>query len=398
MGSVLLREERSINKDGTTQVQTPVPTLTLLGEKDGLLRISRGAESFWHHTQNIMDEQKGKYPVVAYEGASHSSFMDSTMLPSAVVKQDLKPEIEESVAHEKIGKSMVNFIANVLGNKQSEDLTEESAELLQPLIDAMFMEGSESLKPPCYTSELVSPEDPTCMARSGWVPEAQRIMGGDLSENISVHTTDNFHRVYSVTPVHLPTIKNTCDGTEKCTLDTITVSMNFYNPLDTFDTGLQPIGSVEMKAKLMSRQAMQRAAGNKDADFHETDEVGQRCAEINQKSLEWALAHSSEKAVDRYNRLGKKLVMGDDEGPYNAGPLWIWKYQSYEDNADKTETTVQAPMMRTPVDYAVQAAAGFHYCKLLSPFRAMEWIYVDALYDRDGLSSAEAEMEQFLQI
>ena len=74
-------------------------------------------------------------------------------------------------------------------------------------------------------------------------------------------------------------------------------------------------------------------------------------------------------------------------GPYNAGPLWIWRYLTYADNKDKTETLVQAPMMRTPTDYPISAARGFHYCKLLSPFRALEWIYVDSLYDRDGIKS-----------
>jgi len=42
-------------------------------------------------------------------------------------------------------------------------------------------------------------------------------------------------------------------------------------------------------------------------------------------------------------------------------------------------------MMRTPTNYFISAAAGFHYCKLLSPFRAIEWIYVDSLYDHDGI-------------
>lgn len=79
--------------------------------------------------------------------------------------------------------------------------------------------------------------------------------------------------------------------------------------------------------------------------------------------------------------------MGADKGPYNAGPLWIWQYLSYEDNASKTEETIASPMMRTPTDYLIADAAGFHYCKVLSPFRAIEWIYIDSLYDRDGLKS-----------
>jgi len=46
-------------------------------------------------------------------------------------------------------------------------------------------------------------------------------------------------------------------------------------------------------------------------------------------------------------------------------------------------------MMRTPVDYPISAAAGFHYCKLLSPYKAMEWIYVDSLFDHNGRNNAE---------
>jgi len=142
------------------------------------------------------------------------------------------------------------------------------------------------------------------------------------------------------------------------------------------------------------------AAGNKTADFHENDEVGWRCADINKVALQWALDHASPKAVERYNKLGKKLVIGDDLGPYNEGPLWIWTYLSYEDNKDKTETTIRAPMMRTPTDYPISAAAGFHYCKLLSPFRAIEWIYIDSLYDRDGLKPHQPsfieEVEKFV--
>lgn len=76
--------------------------------------------------------------------------------------------------------------------------------------------------------------------------------------------------------------------------------------------------------------------------------------------------------------------MGEDEGPLNAGPLWIWTYLSFKDNSDKTETTVVAPYMSTPADYWESQVRGFHYCKLLNPSRVVEWVYIDSLYDRNG--------------
>jgi len=48
MGSVLLANNRKILDDGTTSFDFKTPTLTLLGVKDGLLRISRGAEAYYH--------------------------------------------------------------------------------------------------------------------------------------------------------------------------------------------------------------------------------------------------------------------------------------------------------------------------------------------------------------
>ena len=229
--------------------------------------------------------------------------------------------------------------------------------------------------------------------------------GNFANKNIKINNQDNFHRVYTVTPVHLPQINNTCaaDTQEGCTLESITVTENFYNRLDWFDTGKYEIGAREMKVKMSSRQQVQVHAGNKDADFHTTDEVGNRCGEINQAALDKAMSMANPKALERYNKFGKKLVIGDDLGPYNAGPLWIWYYMHYNDNEDKTETVLQSPMMRTPTDYSISAAAGFHYCKLLSPFRALEWIYVDSQYDHNGLESFEekygkvAEEAEFLQ-
>jgi len=60
-------------------------------------------------------------------------------------------------------------------------------------------------------------------------------------------------------------------------------------------------------------------------------------------------------------------------------------------------------MMRTPTDYPISAAAGFHYCKLLSPFRAIEWIYIDSLFDHDGLKPHQThseleEIEEYLDV
>ena len=72
MGSVLTRDQRSINADGTSHYDYKVPTLTIGGTKDGLMRVSRVAESFWHSHLNINSSQKDLFPVMAFEGVSHA--------------------------------------------------------------------------------------------------------------------------------------------------------------------------------------------------------------------------------------------------------------------------------------------------------------------------------------
>lgn len=221
-----------------------------------------------------------------------------------------------------------------------------------------------------------------------WTAKAQEIMAGDLPEGSKgkVTTTDMYHRVSTINPVHLPQINNKCDSMEgECDLASYTVSEQQYAALEPADTGKSVIAATETKAKLMSRQSFQIAAGNATADFHENDEVGNRCGDINQAALDWALENAGSVAKKRYEDLGKKIVICADMGPYNAGPLWIGKMLKWEDNEDKTQTTVSSPMMRTPATYIISAAANFHYCKLLSPFRALEWIYIDSLFDSDRL-------------
>jgi hypothetical protein len=54
MGSVLLRNTRTITESGSTLFKSGIPpTLTFTAELDGLLRISRGAEAYFHGVVNV---------------------------------------------------------------------------------------------------------------------------------------------------------------------------------------------------------------------------------------------------------------------------------------------------------------------------------------------------------
>ena len=123
-------------------------------------------------------------------------------------------------------------------------------------------------------------------------------------------------------------------------MNTITVSENLYEKLDTLDTGYYPIAASEMKTKISSRQKIQTHAGNKFADFTTLDEAGNRCAEINDYAIKWAYSKLSAESKSLYDKYGVKMVTGDDLGPYNEGPLWIWTFMGYKEDKAKTTITI----------------------------------------------------------
>lgn len=75
MSSVLLRDRRSISADdGTSFYNYDTPTLTIGGSKDGLMRVTRVAESYWHQVSNIYETQASMFPVEVLSGVAHYQF------------------------------------------------------------------------------------------------------------------------------------------------------------------------------------------------------------------------------------------------------------------------------------------------------------------------------------
>ena len=78
MGSALTRDNRSINSDGTTAINMSTPTLTIGGTRDGIMRITRVAESYYHQSDNVQVGQIGQFPIVMLKDVAHHSFMNGT--------------------------------------------------------------------------------------------------------------------------------------------------------------------------------------------------------------------------------------------------------------------------------------------------------------------------------
>jgi len=273
MSSVLLRNTRSIQQDGSTKFFYPTPTLTIGGTKDGLMRITRIAESYYHQVENITPIQEDMFPISVLEGVSHSDFA-SGVPPTYVQHHDLLSNVGQETAHAMVGDVITKFVKDVLATGKS-TTDAFSAAAMRPFIDAMIQEGSYIMKPPCNNDDMINPTVPYCLKGSPWIQEmAIPLLIGQLqNELISVINEDNFHPAEEVHPYHHPELEGTCplDGTTACEIKHFSVTQNAYNHLSEFDTGRQDISAYEMRVKMKSSQIIHQSAGEADASFEALD-------------------------------------------------------------------------------------------------------------------------------
>ena len=475
MASFLVREFRTeaIEDVGPGQYKFPTKVLTIGGDLDGLARVTRMAEAYYNQ---IVTSDQGKetatktLPVTVIEGVTHMQFA-SGQIPKNVLKKDLIPEVSYDEAHKAIASDVAAFMRGLYDDNWTdlETRVEETAKLVEPIVDALLLEGYHQFKPPCYCEEVdeygglefgTCPAKPGCQANAPWTATAQQLMtgtsGSDKEKQLLVQADDSQHIVTEEDPsCHLPHIhsattssgvetandassnpgsKNAdplCDTPAGCTLKMTTVTQLIYQTgsefdvwrestgNDNFDTGYWPISASEMKAKMKSRQAMFQAANDTGAvsgstSFDDLDAPEQgNCALINTEALKWAINHAAPKVVERYTKLGQKYVVDMEAGDKKvcvAGPCWIWASLEYQgERKGEEEVKIVAPSFafknenpypcdeKTPdKKHVLPCTAGMHYCKLLSPARVMEWMYVDSnrLHNSLASQSKKAELEK----
>merc|ERR1712110_307045 len=78
---------------------------------------------------------------------------------------------------------------------------------------------------------------------------------------------------------------------------------------------------------------------------------------------------STEKALERYDRDGIQLIFTDDhQTPW--GPGWLYDRGLEYTKVNETHTNVTSTSLISPVAFKT------HYCDLMTPYRALEWIYI----------------------
>lgn len=287
-----------------------------------------------------------------------------------------------------------------------------AAKMAQPLIDALKLEGSNQLGDPWCNSDFPTnpacaypkypdfalpfgpapaPSPPlpaTCVCGSQWVATvANSVIAGVDLKGFSVVAKDAFHDVSDTHPFHLPNIWNSCASPDGCTLNMTTLTMPVLKSGDLFPDNAT-VSAYEMKAKIKSRQVIWEAAGlgKQDKDNNLTF-----CQTINEKAYAWALEHAEPSVRAQFEANGEPLVMVPDQNAKigATGPQWIQDELVYTRVNTTTPSRVEIQSWAFVVgDSPVHSKiipSGMHYCKLLSPARAMEWIYLDGLRNQLSL-------------
>jgi hypothetical protein len=143
-----------------------------------------------------------------------------------------------------------------------------------------------------------------------------------------------------------------------------------------------PVAAAPFLSPPARPQVYQRHSSNASADF--AVDKADVCADINRASFEWALARAPAATRARFLMSGlQPRFLPDYHFPVPMGPLWIesaLRMKVKWDRASKEPYLgVTSVSMRTSLDSWLNLlhpdSGGQHYCKALSPARAMEWIY-----------------------
>jgi hypothetical protein len=397
-----------VRKQFDPDLDYPVPTLTIGAELDGLARITRIAEAYYHQKK-----QADAFPTVVLPGQNHMQFASGTP-PANVMKNDLPAEVDEADAHVAIGSTVADFMAQRLSlsdSGRSSQRAQVTVGLLDPIVKAYELEGSRRFNAP---AQFGGPDEKQCIrglcpSSSPWAPKAQQLISESALKEADPKVSldvGNAYVLLSGSPVtgqdfHLPNVTKTSENVIRIT----TYSQCYWNDkidevLEDFDTGFTFTSAQEIGTKLLSRQCSLNVGLGLNVSFSVDDP--DFCAQTNQEAYNWALANAPSQSIDRFKRQGTLMVMGQDIQK-SGGPWWINGRLEFNQKVAEGRNVVEvaSPAAKTEQDYwkdhfhipkpaFIPDPGCYHYCKLLSPARAMEWIMVD------GLRQKKMQAEQIL--
>ncbi|XP_063959815.1 uncharacterized protein LOC129267048 isoform X6 [Lytechinus pictus] len=152
----------------------------------------------------------------------------------------------------------------------------------------------------------------------------------------------------------------------------ITTTSNVEFPFNPVDISAFMNSANEIAGKMINQEAIMRIVKGDGYGDSAT------CRVINEEAYRSAYNALPEIVRSRYDSKGNKMIFSDD---VNATNFYEWVYSNYVtyETQGNGSLEVTSTSLYTDEDFPMVNLAGMYYCKLMSPYRAMEWMYVDSL-------------------
>ena len=345
----------------TQPVDYPLPVLTLAAELDGVTRITRVAQEFGKLKQDMENSPLTLYraPIIFLAGTNHGQFASGSK-PPRITNNDLEPETSEADAHKLIGKHVDSFLTASFSTspakveialRELEEAYSEAREKFEPFVEVKALELSGNF--------------------SRWTVMIQSHIADDFADRIQINNQVGRDLWFYSSK---PTILN--QG------DLVTIQTNTLVHYGLSNPGIYSMreSPLEIDMKLKSIEAISEALSDRD-DQSSVDKPGlslkrapTTCKSLNQLALDVALNFSSPEAVARYKTRGRPIVIEDD---YETSTSLFWSITPFKWWENKAGFHVKAISFASSLKSMWDP--GMLYCKLMTPFRAMEWINFDSL-------------------
>jgi len=332
----------------------PGPLLALTGELD-MLPIS--------HTSELVRQWQAlgegsfyfqKLPIIV-PGMDHSQFC-----PPFQVSGDLVPEISNEAATDTISDILAAWLDAVV----SQGVDTSAVKLLRGYADK--------------TAPIAAPFIKATEYDETWCASAQQLM---------VKTTKAFsvvseHRYDSANLEHCHP-SATMDG---ATLKVTVCDYRFFSYTNSTTPDFAPTyqGPQDISCKMLSEDKIAKELGLPDVDMS-SKEIANKCSALNLEAFNKAMSVVSANwpaAAQRFSAQGKKVNFQDDSHAF-MGPQWVLTGLGFTETEAALDVQSEA-LISTLTSHFYP---GSHYCKLLAPSKAVEFIMTRGLTARYSSTS-----------
>ncbi|KAK0053471.1 hypothetical protein Bpfe_017169 [Biomphalaria pfeifferi] len=334
----------------------PLPVLTIVGEIDGVTRITRVSETLHAMMRSVKfdPELAIQSPLIILEGSNHDVFITGS-LPFSLYQHDIEAEVPKSVAMETAANFTALFLAHVL----------QEPEVFVKTAATEFKKAFEAAQN--MTAPIESLREATINnLKSYWVKSAQKWLSGLTGKQSTQIEVDSY-------------VEKSQDG-----LPPTMIYEHGVNHIVTFseviryadkkgkteDDGSLPQAPDEIAAKMLGPERIQASLKNATRTYNYT------CRDLNYASFMTAYHTATERARIRFDGYHRGVIFQPDIVT-NSEALWESTHLKFNVHASKLYVTSIA--YKTPMDDDLGVESGLFFCKLLPPDRAMEWIYVDSI-------------------